>query len=169
MCSDGARIFVFGTSSNSLLHTQRSTSVVMVQTKAEIRPAPLWMNILRQGKIETALLTFPSQWAHSSFPSPKRSSTNYALCATNFLHLHLHSHLVDNSFHFSFAGDIGCFTLVSGSRRNGPLIWLLLEASDDHGCDNPCGFAGTGVTGAGHNILTCDVPVPVWAGDGSVT
>ncbi len=26
------------------------------------------------------------------------------------------------------AGYIGCFTLVSGSRGNGPLIWLLLEA-----------------------------------------
>ncbi len=26
------------------------------------------------------------------------------------------------------AGYIGCFTLVSGSRRNGPLFWLLLEA-----------------------------------------
>ncbi len=46
-----------------------------------------------------------------------------------------------------------------------------IRTSDDHGCDNPCGFAGTGVTGAGvgHNILTRDVPVPVWAGDGSVT
>jgi hypothetical protein len=43
--------------------------------------------------------------------------------------------------------------------------------SDDHGYDNPCGFAGTGVTGAGegHNILTRDLPVPVWAGDGYVT
>jgi hypothetical protein len=28
----------------------------------------------------------------------------------------------------TIAGYIGCFTLVSGSRGNGPLIWLLLEA-----------------------------------------
>ena len=50
------------------------------------------------------------------------------------------------------------------------MLYPLIH-SDDHGCDNPCGFAGTGVTGAGegHNILTRDLPVPVWAGDGSVT
>jgi hypothetical protein len=34
-----------------------------------------------------------------------------------------------------------------------------------------CGFAGTGVTGtgAGDKIFTRDLPVPIWAGDGSVT
>ena len=43
--------------------------------------------------------------------------------------------------------------------------------SDDHGYENPCGFTGTGVTGtgAGDEIFTRDLPVPVWAGDGSVT
>ena len=84
----------------------RSTLYQRSQTKVEIRPAPLWMNILRQGKIKAALLTFQSQWARSSFPSPKRSSTNYAMCATNSLHPRLHPHLVHNSFRFSFAGYI---------------------------------------------------------------
>jgi hypothetical protein len=43
--------------------------------------------------------------------------------------------------------------------------------SDVHGYENPCGFAGTGVTGTGtgDEIFTRDLPVPVWAGDGSVT
>ena len=42
--------------------------------------------------------------------------------------------------------------------------------SDGHGFENPCRFAGTGHagTGAGDQILTRDLPVPVWAGDGSV-
>ncbi len=44
-------------------------------------------------------------------------------------------------------------------------------ASDVHGYWYPYGFAGTGVTGmgTGHEIFTHDIPIPVWAGDGSVT
>ena len=47
----------------------------------------------------------------------------------------------------------------------------MFASSDDHGYENPCGFTGTGVTGtgAGDEICTRDLPVPVWAGDGSVT
>jgi hypothetical protein len=43
--------------------------------------------------------------------------------------------------------------------------------SDGHGNLNPCGIVGTGVTGmgTGEKKVTCDVPVPVLAGDGSVT
>jgi hypothetical protein len=46
-----------------------------------------------------------------------------------------------------------------------------LLASDGHGNVNPCGIAGTGVTGTGtgEKNITRDVPVPVLAGDGSVT
>ena len=39
----------------------------------------------------------------------------------------------------------------------------MFELSDDHGYGDPCGFTGAG---AGHQIFTRDVPVPVWAGDG---
>ena len=48
---------------------------------------------------------------------------------------------------------------------------MTIGNSDDHGYENPCGFAGTGITGmgAGDKIFTSDVPVPVLAGDGSVT
>ena len=39
----------------------------------------------------------------------------------------------------------------------------LRTGSDAHGYGDPCGFTGTGVmgAGAGHQILTRDVPVPV--------
>jgi len=39
--------------------------------------------------------------------------------------------------------------------------------SDAHGYGDPCGFTGMGVmgAGAGHQIFTRDVPIPVWAGD----
>ena len=42
---------------------------------------------------------------------------------------------------------------------------LTATSSDGHG------FAGTGHagTGAGDQIVTRDIPVPVWAGDGYVT
>jgi len=45
------------------------------------------------------------------------------------------------------------------------------DNSDGHGFENPCGFTGTGHagTGAGDQIVTRDLPIPVWAGDGSVT
>ena len=56
--------------------------------------------------------------------------------------------------------------------KPGPLPERTLPVtSDAHGYRDPRGFTGTGVTGAGagHQIFTRDVPVPVWAGDGSVT
>ena len=52
-----------------------------------------------------------------------------------------------------------------------PLLGTVARDSDAHGYRDPCGFMGTGVmgAGAGHQIFTRDVPIPVWAGDGSVT
>ena len=46
-----------------------------------------------------------------------------------------------------------------------------MASSDGHGFENPHGFAGTGHagTGAGDQIVTRDIPVPVWVGDGYVT
>jgi len=43
--------------------------------------------------------------------------------------------------------------------------------SDGHGIEIPCGVRGTGHygTGTGEKNSPRDVPVPVWAGDGSVT
>jgi len=49
------------------------------------------------------------------------SSFNRAFIFTSWIILSL-------SLPATVAGYIGCFTLVSGSRGNGPLIWLLLEA-----------------------------------------
>jgi len=49
------------------------------------------------------------------------SSFNRAFIFTSWIILSL-------SLPATVAGYIGCFTLVSGSHGNGPLIWLLLEA-----------------------------------------
>jgi len=60
------------------------------------------------------------------------------------------------------AGSAPLKSTETGSPSNG---------SDGHGNVNPCGIAGTGVTGTGtgDQILIRDIPVPVLAGDGSVT
>ena len=52
--------------------------------------------------------------------------------------------------------------------RSGP---IHITPSDGHGNPDPCGIAGTGVTGmgTGEKKVTRDVPIPVLAGDGSVT
>ena len=65
--------------------------------------------------------------------------------------------------------------LISQSVNKAPAVELVLDsvvmASDAHGYRDLCGFTGTGVTGAGvgHQISIRDIPVPVWAGDRSVT
>ena len=47
---------------------------------------------------------------------------------------------------------------------------LIIMISDGHGNPDPCGIAGTGVTGTGmgEKKVTRDVPVPVLVGHGSV-
>ena len=59
------------------------------------------------------------------------------------------------------------FVVKFHSRNCGQRL-VCPKRSDGHGFENPCGFAGTGLTGTGvgHQIVTCDIPVPVWAGDG---
>ena len=52
--------------------------------------------------------------------------------------------------------------VMQGAMASSKWTW----GSDGHGNANPCGIAGTGT---GTNFLPRDVPVPVSAGDGSVT
>jgi len=69
---------------------------------------------------------------------------------------------------FSRERDFLVCTSDATRRRNQTNITRGSSSSDGHGFENPCGFAGTGLTGtgAGHQIVTRDIPVPVWAGDG---
>ncbi len=116
---DGARIFhprsVFGTSSNIYALNVLTASEAIVQAKVEIRPPPLRMNILRQGNIETALVTFLSRMCPLSFPSQKRSSTNCTMCSTNKSRLFPSTAPSSSSRGWFFslpatvAGYIGCF------------------------------------------------------------
>ena len=58
------------------------------------------------------------------------------------------------------------WSVVDGRSRNRRIMH-----SDGHGNPDPCGIVGTGVTGTGtgEKKVTRDVPVPILAGDGSVT
>ncbi len=63
------------------------------------------------------------------------------------------------------------FLLISRPKRqprSATVMVLVSKPSDGHRFENPCRYAGTGLTGtgAGHQIVTRDIPVPVWAGDG---
>jgi len=51
------------------------------------------------------------------------------------------------------------------------LLTLTPIPSDGHRFENPCGFAGMGHvgTGAGDQIVTRDIPVPIPVGNGYVT
>jgi len=51
------------------------------------------------------------------------------------------------------------------------VVYMSHHISDGHGNVNPCGIVGTGVTGTGtgEEKITHNVPVPVLAGDGSMT
>ena len=64
----------------------------------------------------------------------------------------------------------GCLS-QQGSLLTRRIFQQAGPISDGHGNANPCGIAGTGVTGMGtdEKKITCDVPVPVLVGDGSVT
>jgi len=65
-----------------------------------------------------------------------------------------------------FGRKTACFHWKVGKTGN----WTL-KCSDGHGFENLCGFTGMGHagTGTGDQIVTRDIPVPVWVGDRYVT